>query len=87
LVQRVAEGSAGWRLGIRPGTLRVSIEGSELLLGGDVVLSVNGIDVLEADASMGSIYESVSNLKPGERVVARVLRAGRLVELSTVITP
>jgi S1-C subfamily serine protease len=87
LVQRVAEGSASWRLGIRPGALRVSIEGSDLLLGGDVILSVNGIDVLEDDAAMDSIYESVSNLKPGERVVARVLRAGRLVELSTVITP
>ena len=35
---------------------------------------------------MDSIYESVSNLKAGDTVVARVLRAGRVVELSTVIT-
>jgi S1-C subfamily serine protease len=86
LVQRVAEGSPGWRLGLRPGTLRASIEGSDLLLGGDIILSVNGIDILEGDASMDSIYEILSSLKPGESVVARVLRSGQVVELSTVIT-
>ncbi|HWN97676.1 MAG TPA: trypsin-like peptidase domain-containing protein [Blastocatellia bacterium] len=86
LVQRVAEGSPGWRLGIRPGTLRASIEGSDLLLGGDVMLSVNGIEVLEGNASSQRIYESLSNLKPGEQLVARVLRAGQVVELSTEIT-
>jgi serine protease Do len=87
LVQRVAEGSPGWRLGIRPGTLRASIEGNDLLLGGDIILSVNGIEVLEGDASLDSIYKSVSNLKADERIVVRVLRAGQAVELSTVITP
>ena len=45
LVQRVAEGSPGWRLGIRPCTLRASIEGNDLLLGGDIILSINGIEV------------------------------------------
>ena len=35
---------------------------------------------------MDTIYESVSNLKPDERVVAKVLRAGQVFELSTVIT-
>ncbi len=86
LVLRVAEGSPGWCLGLRPGTLRASVEGSDLLLGGDIILSVNGIDILEGDASMDSIYESMSNLKSGERIIARVLRAGQVIELSTVIT-
>ena len=86
LVQRVAEGSPGWRLGVRPGTLRASIEGSDVLLGGDVILSVNGIEVLEGNASFQRIYESLSKLKPGEQLVARVLRAGQVVELSTEIT-
>jgi serine protease Do len=87
LVQRVAGESPGCRLGIRPGTLRASIEGSDLLLGGDIILSVNGIEVLEGGVSLDSIHESVSNLKPGESMVARVLRAGQVVELSTIINP
>jgi len=48
---------------------------------------VNGIEVLEGDASLDNIYESVSHLKAGERLVARIFRAGQVVELSTVITP
>jgi serine protease Do len=43
LVQRVAQGSPAWREGIRAGTLRTQIEGEELLLGGDIILEVNGI--------------------------------------------
>jgi len=83
LVQRVAKGSLGWRLGIRPGALRLSIEGSDLLLGGDIILSVNGIAILEGDASPDRMYESMSTLAPGERVVTRVLRTGQVIELST----
>jgi len=87
LVQRVAEGSPAWRLGIKPGALRVSIQGRELLLGGDIILSVNGIGILESGASLDKIYESIRNLKPGERIVTKVLRAGQVIELSTMITP
>jgi len=86
LVQRVAEGSPGWSLGIRPGTIRASIAGSDLLLGGDIILSINGIEILEGEASFDRIYDSLNNLKLGERVVMRVLRAGQVVELSTEIT-
>src|SRR2546430_3105979 len=85
LVQRVAEGSPAWRLGIKPGALRVSIQGRELLLGGDIILSVNGIGILESGASLDKIYESIRDLKPGERIVTKVLRAGQVIELSTMI--
>ena len=87
LVQRVAEGSPASRLGVKSGVLRVSVEGRELLLGGDVILSVNGIGILEGNAALDRICESVSNLKPGERIVCKVLRAGQVIELSTMIAP
>jgi len=83
LVQRVAKGSLGWRLGIRPGAFRLSNEGSDLLLGGDIILSVNGMEILAGDAARDRLYERMSTLAPGERVVTRVLRAGQVIELST----
>ena len=83
LVQRVAAGSLGGRLGIRPGAFRVSVAGSDLLLGGDIILAVNGIEILEDDAALDRIYASMSTLEPGERVVTRVLRTGQVIELST----
>src|SRR5215510_9305394 len=36
LVQRVAEGSIASHCGLRPGTLRATVEGQEIILGGDV---------------------------------------------------
>ena len=87
LVQRVAEGSPASRLGIKPGVLRVSIQGRELLLGGDIILSVNGIGILEGDAALDTICDRVNKLKPAERIVTKVLRAGKVIELSTTITP
>src|SRR6185295_3364516 len=63
LVQRVAEGSLAWRSGIRGGMLRAVVEGEEVILGGDLILSVNGISV-ESEESYDEIYGNIGRLKP-----------------------
>jgi len=85
LVQKVGEGSFGWRAGLRPGTLRVSIEGNDLLLGGDIILEVNGIRILEDNVSQDQIYDCIGKLRPDEKVVLKVLRAGQIITLSSTI--
>lgn len=97
LVQRIGEGSIGSRLGMNGGTLQGTIQGREVLLGGDVILSVNDIEVTvpstaEAVAlgegdNYDRIFNSLSSLKPGDPVVLRVLRAGKVMELTTTIEP
>lgn len=86
LVQRVAQGSPAWRGGIRAGGLRVQIEGEELLLGGDIILEVNGIAVEAGDRSFDQIDAATSKLKVGEKLTSKVLRAGKVVELNTTVT-
>jgi len=95
LVQRIGEGSMGSRLGINGGTLRVNVQGADLLLGGDVILSVNDIDVAaptttEPPAGVaGDNYERILNslvsLKTGDTVILRVLRAGKIVKLTAMV--
>lgn len=85
LVQRVSQESPAWRMGIRPGTVRATIKGTELLIGGDVVLSCNGIEVRD-DASLESIYESIRKLEAGEPVLSRVLRAGQVIEVLSAVS-
>ena len=96
LVQRVGDGSIGSRLGINPGTLRVTILGTDILLGGDVILGVNNIAVIDPRSaqSLGSftsdenyerIYNSVAALKPGDPLVVTVLREGKVLKLTTTI--
>jgi S1-C subfamily serine protease len=50
LVQRVAHGSPAERLGLRGGRYRVAIENEQLLIGGDVIVAVEGIALTEPDA-------------------------------------
>jgi S1-C subfamily serine protease len=96
LVQRIGDGSIGSRLGINAGTLRVTIQGTDLLLGGDVILSVNDVDITAtstaepptgrgAGDSYERIFSSIGNLKPGDALVLKVLREGKVVKLTTTV--
>lgn len=85
LVQRVAQGSPAWRGGIRAGALRAQIEGEELLLGGDIILEVNGIAVEKGDRSFDQIDAATSRLKAGEKLTSKVLREGQVIELCATI--
>lgn len=96
LVQRIGDGSIGSQMGINPGTLRATIHGMDILLGGDVILSVNNIAIIDAPSaqSLGSftsdenyerIYNSVAALKPGDPLVVTVFREGKVLKLTTTI--
>ena len=96
LVQRIGDGSIGSRLGINPGTLRITIQGTDILVGGDVILSVNNISVIDprsaqslgnltTDENYERIYNSVATLKAGDPLVVTVFREGKVMKLTTTI--
>jgi len=87
LVQRVAEGSIAWRWGIHAGTVRANVEGEELVLGGDIILSVNDVPVAEGGGSYDAIYASISKLRPGDNLVIKIFRQGAIVKLSIPVAP
>jgi serine protease Do len=82
LVQRVAEGSIAARCGLHPGTLRATVEGEGIILGGDVILAVNGSDV-SPEASFDEIYGQMARTKLGENLVITVFRHGQTIMLAT----
>ena len=96
LVQRVGDGSIGSQLGINPGSLRATIRGMDILLGGDVILSVNNIAIIDptsaqalgnltSDENYEKIYNSVAALKLGDPLVVTVFREGKVLKLTTTI--
>ena len=96
LVMHVADGSIGSRLGIQPGTLRATIQGTEILLGGDVILSVNDVEIsapepgdqlssVTLDQNYVKIYDSIAALKPGATLVVTVFREGKVLKLTTIV--
>jgi len=98
LVERIGEGSIGSRLGINSGTLKVTIQGADILFGGDVILSVNDIEITPpkvtdglgfnwstSDESYERIYNRIAGLKPGDLVAVKVFRGGKVVTLTTTV--
>ena len=85
LVQRIAHGSPAERLGLRGGDLPAVIGGEEMIVGGDIVLAVDGIALGEQDA-----YESIRKRMIEIRdhsgpLRLTVLRAGTIVELTGAV--
>lgn len=81
LVETVEPGSAADKAGIRGGTLPVLWGMQEMILGGDIILQVNGhpIDSLE-DAR-----NAVLALEIGQTVTVTLLREGSIIEVSALI--
>jgi len=83
LVQRIADNSIGSRLGLRPGTLRATVQGTDMLLGGDVILSLNDIQITDDDYDQ--LNCAVGALKPGDSLLLEVVREGKVVKLSAPV--
>jgi len=82
LVQQVAVNSPAARMGLRPGTIPATVDGRNLLLGGDVILSVLGVPI--GQESYAKRRERVSQVPPGSPVTVTVLRDGQPVILSRI---
>jgi S1-C subfamily serine protease len=84
LVQRVAAGSPAERLGVHGGSVTATIEDEELVLGGDVIVAVQGIAFGSADA-YENIRRRLSAVPPGGSIRLAVLRRGEIVELTGAV--
>jgi len=81
LVKVVAQGSSAWNMGIQGGDRIVTIGGKEIAVGGDVILSVDGIPVVSED-NIEKIRNKLAGAPPGSSFKVSVLRAGKVIELS-----
>ncbi|MCG7901568.1 MAG: trypsin-like peptidase domain-containing protein [Candidatus Thiodiazotropha lotti] len=81
LVQKIAEGSATDRLQLREGTIPVKINDQQLLLGGDIIVSIADIP-LDGQLSFQKIREKIDRLEPGQPINFQIYRNGMLAVLS-----
>jgi serine protease Do len=84
LVKSVAKGSPGDEAGLRGGNKVVTIDGQQIVLGGDIILMVEGIPA-DSAANMAKVRDLLAGLKSGTPLKATVLRAGKVVELTGVV--
>jgi serine protease Do len=80
LVKTVAAGSLGEALGLRGGAKVAIIDGDKIVVGGDVILKVQGIPVIDF-ASYERIRAALTAVSPGATVTVTILRAGEVIDL------
>jgi len=80
LVQTVAKDSPGERLGLRGGTIPVSIGDQKILIGGDIIVEGFGVPLVDND-SIARIMKKVAAIEASDTLVLKVLRAGEVVTL------
>jgi serine protease Do len=79
-VKTVAQGSPAERIGLRGSTRIVRIDGQDVPLGGDIILSVEGISMLASEAP--KLRALLAGLPTGKTFTVKILRAGQVLELT-----
>ncbi|WP_103072180.1 S1C family serine protease [Aquimarina sediminis] len=74
------KGAAG-KLGLRGGDIQATIDGMDILVGGDVILEIAGIK-FENDDSGTLIKEKLKKYKKGDKISITILRGGKIGTIS-----
>jgi len=81
LLSVVPKGSPAWDMGLAGGDRTASIGGQEIVVRGDIVLSMAGIPI-RSEADIPKIREKIGAMSTGQPFKASVLRAGKIIELT-----
>jgi serine protease Do len=84
-VKQVVKDSVGGRLGLKGGDRVAIVEGQQIVVGGDILLSVQGITFASAEDRV-KVLKSLETLKAGDDLRVTVLRDDKVVELATKFT-
>lgn len=80
LIKQVVKNSVGDHLGLRGGNRVAIVEGQQIVVGGDILLSVQGITMATA-ADRAKVFRELETLQNGQDLRVTVLREGKVVEL------
>jgi S1-C subfamily serine protease len=85
LVQRVAQGSPAQRFGLRAGSLPIAVGDNRVLIGGDIIMAVEGIELGGVHA-YEDIRRRLIEVRAGHQPIrVTVLRGGEMLELTASI--
>jgi len=81
LIKNVVKDSIGGRLGLRGGDRLGIVEGQQIVVGGDILLTCQGLPLTSND-DMVKVLKSLETLTPGQDLRVTVLRSNQVVPLS-----
>ncbi|WP_250435988.1 S1C family serine protease [Hanstruepera flava] len=81
LVQRVVEESIFGKMGVQGGTVEGLLGNKKLILGGDIILSINGITFNTDEKTLEQLAQLAQSLNDNVKLTLEVLRQGKRVTL------
>ena len=81
LVQQAYAGSPAARAGLHGGDTQATVGGQQVLLGGDIIVKVDGKDI----ESMDQVVQAVNDAQPGDELKLTVIRDGKQQDISVTL--
>ena len=81
LVQRVVKVSPFGVLGVEDGDTEITIGAEKLIVGGDIILEINGVKFEDSDESLSNIAKTIERKETESPIELKVLRAGKVIML------
>jgi S1-C subfamily serine protease len=82
LIEQVGSNSPAMTAGIQGGTQQGTVDGQQVILGGDIIVSINGTRIVNSDAL--STYLETNTL-PGQVLVLGIIRSGTLMHVDLTL--
>ena len=82
LVTNVAKDSLAEKLGLLGGQVEALIDNEKVMIGGDIILNVNGVVITAERRACRVLFSNLAHSNSGSILRCRVLRGGRMVDLS-----
>jgi len=81
VISEVVKGGPAERAGLRGGDRQVQVGNSLILVGGDVIVEMDGKEVLSSD----ELIRMIRDHRPGESVELKVLRKGKFLRIKVTL--
>lgn len=85
LIQQIADNSPAAQMQLRGGSIPAVVRGNRILLGGDIILSVQGVKIGRKGSYL-KMKDVLAKLKVGDKLTLEILRGGKVFKLSSVLS-
>jgi S1-C subfamily serine protease len=82
LIAQVTSGGAADRAGLRAGTTQVTIYGTSVTIGGDIIIAINGTRITNSDGLAAYLEE---NTLPGQTIDVTIVRNNQTLKLPVTL--
>jgi S1-C subfamily serine protease len=82
LLESVIQGSPADKAGLKAGTTTAQVDGRQLTVGGDVIISANGTRIINNDALSAYLDE---HTLPGQTIRLGIIRSGSFMTISVIL--